>query len=294
MSKKIYITEAQLKKLITEKLGIAKKVVEISNEIEKYVYTFLDSDSTTEDINIYDDLKLSLKKLFYATIEEFYSDYEKDKTVYKNGYSYNDKTIYFTFIIINNILNMGDNVENTIQHEVEHYWQCKQKGCSLSSPHYQEITSLINSNNYYISVIAKLLYYSKKFEIDAQINGAYNQIKNINYINDVDSLFDNTELGMVNNILLNLKNTVQSWDYSNSNVVYALNFININEKLRSRKNKPFNQKRLINIVNKTIDYFYRKIAKMLALHIEDKKNKNMKILKSNFENGKITKTETFL
>ena len=294
MSKKIYITEAQLKKLITEKLGIAKKVVEISNEIEKYVYTFLDSDSTTEDINIYDDLKLSLKKLFYATIEEFYSDYEKDKTVYKNGYSYNDKTIYFTFIIINNILNMGDNVENTIQHEVEHYWQCKQKGCSISSPHYQEITSLINSNNYYISVIAKLLYYSKKFEIDAQINGAYNQIKNINYINDVDSLFDNTELGMVNNILLNLKNTVQSWDYSNSNVVYALNFININEKLRSRKNKPFNQKRLINIVNKTIDYFYRKIAKMLALHIEDKKNKNLKILKSNFENGKITKTETFL
>jgi hypothetical protein len=294
MSKKIYTTEAQLKKLITEKLGIAKKVVEISNEIEKYVYTFLDSDSTTEDINIYDDLKLSLKKLFYATIEEFYSDYEKDKTVYKNGYSYNDKTIYFTFIIINNILNMGDNVENTIQHEVEHYWQCKQKGCSLSSPHYQEITSLINSNNYYISVIAKLLYYSKKFEIDAQINGAYNQIKNINYINDVDSLFDNTELGMVNNILLNLKNTVQSSDYSNSNVVYALNFININEKLRSRKNKPFNQKRLINIVNKTIDYVYRKIAKMLALHIEDKKNKNMKILKSNFENGKITKTETFL
>ena len=40
MSKKIYITEQQLKNLITEKLGIAKKVVEISNQIEKYVYPF--------------------------------------------------------------------------------------------------------------------------------------------------------------------------------------------------------------------------------------------------------------
>ena len=294
MSKKIYITEQQLKNLITEKLGIAKKVVEISNQVEKFVYSFLDCEDINQNIEICEDLKLSLKKLFYATIEEFYSEYENDNSIYKNGYSFNDKTIYLTFIVINNILNIGDNIENTIQHEVEHYWQCKQKGGTLSSKHYQEITSLVNSDNYYISTIAKLLYYSKNFEIDAQINGAYNEIKKRDDINDIDDVFKSTELGAIKMVLTNIKNTVQSWDYNQYNVAHALNFINVNEKIRKRKCKPFTKKRLVKIIEKTIDYFYRKIAKMFTLYIENKKMKKVNSLKNNIENGKITKTETFL
>lgn len=294
MSKKIYITEQQFKNLITEKLGIAKKVVEISNQIEKYVYSFLDCEDINQNIEICEDLKLSLKKLFYATIEEFYSEYENNNSIYKNGYSFNEKTIYLTFIVINNILNIGDNIENTIQHEVEHYWQCKQKGGTLSSKHYQEITSLVNSDNYYISTIAKLLYYSKNFEIDAQINGAYNEIKNRDDINDIDDVFKSTELGAIKMILTNIKNTVQSWDYNQYSVAHALNFINVNEKIRKRKCKPFTKKRLVNIVEKTIDYFYRKIAKMFTLYVENKKMKKVNNLKNNIENDKIIKTETFL
>lgn len=294
MSKKIYITEAQLKNFITEKLGIAKKVVEISNEIEKHVYTFLDSNSATKDIDIYDDLKLSLKKLFYTTIEEFYSDYDKDNTVYKNGYSFDDKTIYLTYVIINNVLSVGDNFENTIQHEVEHYWQCKQKGGTLSSPHYQEITSLSSNDNPYISTITKLLYYSKKFEIDAQVNGAYAQIKNTNIVKSIEDVFNYTELGKVKLLLMDIKNAIQSWDYNSYIVAQALNTININKKIKNKKSKPFTKKRLVSIANKTIGYLYSKTVKMFALYIENEKFKKLKTLKSNFENGKITKTETFL
>ena len=35
---------------------------------------------------------------------------ENKKRKYKNGYSFNEKTIYLTFIVINNILNIGDNI----------------------------------------------------------------------------------------------------------------------------------------------------------------------------------------
>ena len=294
MSKKIYITEQQLKNLITEKLGIAKKVVEISNQIEKYVYSFLDCEDINQNIEICEDLKLSLKKLFYATIKEFYSDYEKDKTVYKNGYSYNDKTIYLTYVTINNVLSIGDNIENTIQHEVEHYWQCKQKGGSLSSPHYQEITTLSSNDNPYISTIAKLLYYSKHFEIDAQVNGAYAQIKNTNIVKSIDDVFNYTELGKVKSILTDIKKSVQSWNYNSYVVAQALNIININKKIKNINSKPFTKKRLVSIANKTIDYLYVKTVKMFALYIENEKFKKLKTLKTNFENGKITKTETFL
>lgn len=291
MSKKIYITEQQFRQLLNEKLGIAKHVVEISTQIEKYVYEFLDENINNKLFTINDELNVNLKKLFYNSIEDFYSDYEKDTTIYKNGYSFNDKTIYLTFLIINNVLSYNDNIENTIQHEVEHYYQCVNSGKSFSTPQYQEISTLMTSSNPYISVISKLLYYSKKFEIDAQINGAYNEIKNNHNIISPDDIFKTTELGLLKKILFDIKTAIESWNYESYSVLYALNTININEKIRNNKNKPYNKKKLVNIINNTIDYFFRKCAKLMSLHIENIKEKNLNNIKKDLNNNNIHITE---
>ena len=162
--KRIFITEQQFNTLLNEELGIAKNVIAISDNIEKIVFPFLDSD----------EMKLS-------------ESYYKNPEPFKNGYSKDDKTIYLPFITIDGILSV-DNIENTIQHEVEHYWQCKNKKTPLSTNHYQELVSLIDNNNPYISTIAEIIFLSKKFEIDAEINGAFAELKtktNIKTINDV-------------------------------------------------------------------------------------------------------------
>lgn len=292
MTKKIHITEHQFKEFLNEKLGIAKKVVEISQEIEKKVYAFLDEEKNNTFFAIREDLNVCLKKLTYSSIEEFYLDYDVNPHIYKNGYSYNEKAIYLTFLIINNVL-CGDNIKNTIQHEVEHYWQCKQSGKSLSTPQYQKIATLMLSDNPYISVISKLLYYSKKFEIDAQVNGAYNEIKTIIINITPNEVFQNTELGQLKKTLFDIKKAVESWDYESYAVMQALNTLNINEKIKHKRNKPLTKKKLITIINNTIDYFFKKTAKILALHIENIKSQNLNTIKENLKHNKITKTETF-
>ena len=185
--KRIYITEGQFNTLLNEELGIAREVVDLSDIIEKKVYSFLDSNSNSFLDNIVNDLNISLKKYYFTNMDEYYDSYYTTPKKYKNGYSKSDNTIYLTFIIIDGILCV-DNIENTIQHEVEHYWQCKNKKTPLSTNHYQELVKLIDNNNPYISTIAEIIFLSKKFEIDAEINGAFAQIKNnpdIETLNDV-------------------------------------------------------------------------------------------------------------
>ena len=54
-----------IKEILTEELGIAKKVVEISTQIEKHVYNLLNSTEEETLIQIQDDLKLIIKKRNY-------------------------------------------------------------------------------------------------------------------------------------------------------------------------------------------------------------------------------------
>ena len=178
MSLKLILTEEQFNFLLNEELGIAKEVVKISKIIEKNVYKFLDEKKDSDSIVILDDLFLSMRKIYFNTFNEFTIAFENNSDVYLNGYSYENETIYLTFLYINEKPYIMDNIENTIQHEVAHYWQCKNKNNTLGSTHYNEIIKYFYSENEIIATIAQLLYSSKHFEIDAQINGAFNEIKN--------------------------------------------------------------------------------------------------------------------
>ena len=287
MNKNIIITEEQFKKLLNEELGISKKVINITNEIEKEFYNFLNNIELNEySCIIEDDLKVEFKKLFFNNMDDFYLAYNNNTDLYVNGYSYEDNTIYITILVVNNIV-LGDNIFNTIQHEVEHYWQCKNKKGPLATPHYIEVNTLCDSNNKIISIIGNILYYSKRIELDAQINGAFNEIKNNYNIKTIKDVYNNSELKYVRNKLLSYRETVLSWDFNSYPIFQAINTINVNNKIRKEGNKPYNKKRLINIIDKALDYFHRKTAKMFTLYIEKNNITNYNKLKNNIKEGRI-------
>ena len=234
--KRIYITEGQLNTLLNKELGIAREVVAISDKIEKIVYTFLDTNNLKHVEKILDDLNLVLVKHYFSNIDDFFVLYKKNPQKFKNGYSYNEKTIYLRFIYIDNILTI-DVIENTIQHEVEHYWQCKNKKKPISSTHYQKIIELINSNNPYISIMAEILFFSKKFEIDSEINGAFAELKTNDDIKTIKDVLDNTEVGKLYEKLTQMKISINSWNYNNDEVKRAINVLNIDKDIRKNKNK---------------------------------------------------------
>jgi hypothetical protein len=281
--KKIFITEHQFNTLLNEELGIAKNVIAISDNIEKIVFPFLDSDEMKHSEQILDDLKLVLSKHYFNDMDDFSDLYYKNPEPFKNGYSKNDKTIYLPFITIDGILSV-DNIENTIQHEVEHYWQCKNKKTPLSTNHYQELVSLIDNNNPYISTIAEIIFLSKKFEMDAEINGAFAELKTKTNIKTINDVLKNTELGKLYENLKSKKTAINSWNYDSYIVKYSLNIINLNKQVRGERKKPITKDYLNKLLDKTIEYFIYKIGRMLSLHIQLTNKNNFKNIQKNLHN----------
>ena len=232
--KRIIITEEQFNTLLNEELGIAKNVVIISDKIEKIVYPFLNSNELNHSEQVLNDLNLVLSKHYFNNINEYSNSYYDNPENFKNGFSKDDNTIYLQFIIIDDALCI-DNKENTIQHEVEHYWQCKNKKTPISTNHYQEIVKLIDNNNPYISTIAEIIFLSKKFEIDAEINGVFAELKTKDTIKTNSDVLDNTEMGKLYEKLKNIKISINSWDYNSYIVKYSLNIINLNKHVRGEK-----------------------------------------------------------
>lgn len=273
--KRIIITEEQFNTLLNEELGIAKNVVIISDRIEKIVYPFLNSNKLNHSEQVLNDLKLVLSKHYFNNIDEYNNSYYDNPENFKNGFSKDDNTIYLQFIIIDDALCI-DNIENTIQHEVEHYWQCKNKKTPISTNHYQELVKLIDNNNPYISTIAEIIFLSKKFEIDAEINGAFAELKTKDKIKTISDVLDNTEVGKLYEKLKNIKISINSWDYNSYIVKYSFNIINLNKQVRGERKKNITKNYLNKLLDNTIEYFIYKIGRMLSLHIQQKNKNNLK------------------
>lgn len=263
MGKKIIVNEKQYQRLfdlIKEELSIANEVKRITHEIEK---KFNDEvGEMTENKNgifFVDDLKVEWKVLLFDNIEKFSSWYSVNSKEYKNGYSMSEKTMYLTVIVIGGEYNISDTLD-TIQHEVEHYYQTKMKNGSLSTEKYQLAVQYFQSNNQYLSNFSKLIYFSKRFEIDAYVNGAYNSVR-YKRINSYEDFIENTELNNVLKTLTTIKKFFNNAPFNTPDFLTMEKFIKNNGFIFFNDEKEL-RKKLNDIIEKSYDYFLRKTVKV--------------------------------
>ena len=99
-------------------------------------------------------------------------------------------------------------------------------------------------------------------------------------------------MGNLKKTLNEIRNKIISWDYNSYQVEYALNVVNVNKLIRKKTktttSKPFTKNKLIKIINKTLDYFYKKVAKMYTLYVEKNNISNLQLIKEDLKNNKIT------
>lgn len=285
MDNKLLISEERLKEIIKEELGIAKEVIELTKIIEDKLNLFLKSKKEKTIIKLKDDLKLNLKKFNFTSYSELNDWLKLNYKEVKDGFSFERKTVYLTIILVNGYCDT-DEIHDTIQHEVHHYFQAKKSGKSFSSEKYQEVVRNINSDNEYIKYLNQILYFKSKFELEGWINGAYNSFKN-KPITTYNNFIENTELYKIKNILkdvfLFFKNdSFNSW-YFNSFLVY----INKNKLYKETLDLKELRIAILNDCQYTYDMFIRKSSRAFALLKQEYNNKQIKAIQTGFNKDLI-------
>ena len=273
MGKKIIITEKQFQKILSEELGIADKVVCISKIIEKKIFTSIEQNhSITFKAN---DLNIVFKIHNFNTIEELYKKYSSNEIL--DGYSYSENTLYLSYIKLNGYpkYEQMDAIKSTIQHEVEHYWQSKNAKKSLSTTQYQHIVNGLYSNNLIISTICKIIYYSKHIEIDAHVNGAYNQSKEKNILS-FDEFIEKTDLFQLFKTFKENEKSIDKWNYESYYFYDAVKYIKQTNILKFNTIQELISK-LKDILLKSKKYLIRKTARAYTLYVKNNEINNMSI-----------------
>ena len=153
MAKNFILTEEQIRYIISEELGIAKEVVNLTNTIETKIVQLMSNNIDRDVFTVKTELsELTVDYLFkvFKSLDEYYDWYNVTRR--KNGYSYTENTIYLTVLKVGNYINNEDLVD-TIQHECSHYWECKSSGKNIGSNKYQSIIRGIENRNPVISTI---------------------------------------------------------------------------------------------------------------------------------------------
>ena len=281
MIKKIIVTENQFNIIITEALGIAKVVSDASKLLKKELNQHLQEKNEGE-FNFL-DIKVIYKIYSFNTEEDFYNWYDVNYKKYINGYSFNDKTLYLTFIKINNILNI-DMLDDTIQHELEHYYQTKMAGKDFSSEKYGNAFENLNHYNDYIKYISLIEYFSNHIEVDAFINGAYNSVKSLK-LNDYNDFIENTDLKYIKENLITAYNFFRNIPFEGLYFSNMLIFIKQNNFYKNCKDFKSLREKICKKCEKAYLYFLKKSSRTYALIKikEEEKEKN----KSEFQLNKL-------
>lgn len=265
--KKVILTEEQIKYLIEEERGIAKKVVELTNKIERTIQSINPNPFQSYQFKI-DDLLINFMLTSFKTLNDGYKWYLENKR--NDGYSFDENCLYLTLIYVNNECNYSD-FRNTIQHEVEHYWQCKNVGKKINNNRYNIITKeSLYSDNPIISYICKLLYYSFEFEIDAYVNGAYNEaIKSNQIYNNYKDYIYNTGLKDIYTILKNSAQNLEKYSIENLYFLSSINYLKSVGVFSKTLTPQQIIKKIEKKTNESFNYLIKQIGKTFSLYIEN-------------------------
>lgn len=177
--------------LLTEEMSIANDVYIVARnisqilrkEIEKGNYIPYNKGGITYKSGIFEYLldfseKVNIEWQYYDFVSQKIFNKEYGKIPYKNSYNINTNTISITIISINGKIDIHT-VEDTIMHEIEHLYQTNKSGKELLKTDKDKVAyqnasiNKTNIQNNAIRAIGNIFYFSKKFEQDAQVNGAY-------------------------------------------------------------------------------------------------------------------------
>ena len=288
MSKIVILNEEQYKKLqhfLKEEMGIANEVNRISAEIENKLLQEIDIlDDDKEGVFHVDELKVKWKLFILDKNINFNDWYLQNYNEYINGYSYDENTLYITILKINNSIDMME-IRDSIQHEVEHYYQTKNNKGTFSTDKYQKAIDNFDSNNLYLSYFSKLIYFSKKFEIDAYVNGAYNAIKHTK-IKSYEEFLEKTNLGKLQELLMDISEVFQNLRL-NTLEFYTLKDFIIKNKFISFSDDKKLKKRLIKLSQDSYDYFLKKTARAWVLIDRKNKNEAISVINGTIKHTKI-------
>lgn len=195
--------------ILLEELGISNEVIKITSMIKNEIANdYIQNNnnpenlrwlhlSSNESVSVFKNA-LTVKFKSTEIIINYYvinRDICEDSTVRKFINTYNSKFDLKTnklilFLIADKKKIYWNVCSDTLQHEIEHWYQQYRKGNELIKfnhlKKYNNHLELINSDNPFKHNIGLIYYYSEKFEHDAIMNGLYNKIMEVNSISFVE------------------------------------------------------------------------------------------------------------
>lgn len=260
MSKRIIITEEQFKIILNETLGIAKEVSKMSKELKKELFQHLETKK--QGIFQFLDINVDFKKIEFDTDEDFYSWYDDNYQMVKNGYSFKNKTLFLTIIVINDHYSNAE-LNDTIQHELEHYYQTKMSGHTFSKPSYNNAYTNFNSYNAYIKYISRIEYFNH-VEIDAYVNGAFYAAEDLD-ITTYDSFIEQTNLKQVKSNFIEAYNFFRNIPFKGNYFSDMILFIKQNGYYKNCGNLKMLREKICEKCKSGYDYFLKKSTRAYAL-----------------------------
>lgn len=272
MKKKIIITESQFQQILNEEMGISKEVYNASKELKKELFNRLDSNPVGE-FNFL-DIIVKYHVYFFETECDFIDWFDNNPTSYLNGYSSEEKTMILTIISIDGNINVSA-LNDTIQHELEHYYQTKMANNSFTSQSYINAYNKLNDYNDYIRYASIIEYYSKHIEIDALVNGAYYAVEG-KRIDDYQSFIESTEIKYVKEKLREAYNFFKSCPFQGYFYSELIVFIKCNNYYRNWGDASKLRGEICKRCQDAYTYFVRKTSRVYAL-IQNQKEEELKI-----------------
>lgn len=260
------ILEEQIENVINEELGIADEVIKLTNLIEKQVYSLIGQGVNEKTFNVKTELSdVNVDYTFkeFNTKEELVSWFNETRRY--DGYSYKENTIYLSIYMLDGKLDKID-LNDTIMHECNHYWECKKSGKDQYNDVYGIITNGISNRNPCISTLCEILYYCDEHEINSFVNGTYSTaMKNKKHYNSYKQFIADNSVNKPYLLLRNAEKTINR--YKRENVVYYLlaEFWFVNNGIFDCETNEVGDK-IISITKYAYNYLIKKIGKAFALY----------------------------
>lgn len=257
------ITEEKINLIIQEELGIAKEVLCVTKDIESVLKTFFKNKLKHAKEQIKDDLYVDITCYNFDNYGQLNAWLNSNYSKYINGYSFSKQTIFLTILSVKNMFDTEELLD-TIQHEVHHYYQAKKSGKTFSTEKYQNIALYMNSDNEYVKFLTSIHYFKHNFELEAWINGAFNAFKN-KRITTYKDFINNSELFKIDNVLKNAYTFFSNASFNDWEVKQMLVFIKNNTLYKNINDLKFLRKEILKDCKKTYDIFVRKSSRAYAL-----------------------------
>lgn len=262
-------------RMIIEERGIAFEVTEIVNSIGKEI---------ENNINQTSSLPYNINGITFKKGQNTINKFNIDISVWWNYYSYSSedlmklyppkkinsfnktlKTVYLTIVAINGIINRQDMYES-LQHEIQHLFEIEKRGKTYNDTDlYQFATKILAQPlTEYETILANIIYLSRKYEQNAYINGLYQFLIKAENLMDLDNLLMDSRIFKGLMVLKTYVKKLESIDKNHPLVKSALNRYN------TFFHNPY--KEILKLGTNAIDEITRKIGRTISKVKDDVKD----------------------